>query len=69
MENLIGEILNHGDGLTPSIGVYLAPFAVSNEDREGDEEADNADGKENDGDIHDIDSFLTDPGSVRTHEP
>lgn len=69
MENLIREILDRGDGLTPILGVGLAPLAVSNEDRDGDEEADNADGKENDGDIHGIDSFLTDPGSVRTHEP
>lgn len=68
MENLIGEILDHGDGLTPSIGVGLAPLVIGDEDREGDEEADSADGKENDGDVHGIDSF-TDPGSVQRHEP
>lgn len=52
MENLIREILDRGDGLTPSIEVGLAPIVVSDEDREGNDEADNADGEENDGDIH-----------------
>ena len=33
MENLIGEILDHGDRVTPILGVGLTPFAVSDEDR------------------------------------
>lgn len=68
MENLIGEILYHGDGVTPILGVGLAPFTVSDEDRDGDEEADDGDDKEDSSDIHDIGSF-TDPGSVQRHEP
>lgn len=68
MENLIGEILDHGDRVTPILGVRLAPLVIGDEDREGDEEADDGDNKENSGDIHDIGSF-TDRGSVRTHEP
>ena len=58
MENLIGDILDHGDRVTPILGVGLAPFAVSDEDRDGDEEADNADDKENDCDIHSRSPFL-----------
>lgn len=69
MENLIGEILDHGDGVTPILGVGLAPLVVGDEDREGYKEADNADGKEDDGDIHGRSPFLTDPGSVQRHEP
>lgn len=69
MENLIGEILDHGDGVTPILGVGLAPLVVGDEDREGDEEADDGDDKEDDGDIHGRSPFLTDPGSVQTHEP
>ena len=53
MENLIEEILDHGYRVTPILGVGLAPFAVSDEDRDGDKEADNADDKEYDADIHD----------------
>lgn len=68
MENLIGEILDHGDRVTPILGVSLAPFAVSDEDRKGDKEEAEGDDKEDSGNIHDIDSF-TDRGSVRTHEP
>lgn len=52
MENLIGEILDHGDRLAPILGVGLAPLAVSDEDRQGNKEADNADSKEDDGDVH-----------------
>ena len=52
MENLIREILDRGDGLIPSIGVGLAPLVVSDEDREGDEEADDGDNKEDSSDIH-----------------
>lgn len=68
MENLIGEILDHGYRVAPILGVGLAPFAVSNEDRDSDEEADDGDDKEYDGDVHDIDSF-TDRGSVQRYEP
>lgn len=68
MENLIGDILDHGDRVTPILGVCLAPFAVSYEDRESDEEADDGDDKEGNSDIHDIVSF-TDRGSVQRHEP
>lgn len=52
MENLIGEILDHGDGVVPILGVGLAPVMISDEDRQGNNEADNADGKEDDGDVH-----------------
>ena len=58
MENLIGDILDHRDGVTPILGVGLAPFAVSDEDRDGYEEADDGDDKEYDGDIHDRSPFL-----------
>ena len=68
MENLIGEILDRGDGVTPILGVGLAPFAVSDDDRDADKEEAEGDDKEYDDDIHDIDSF-TNRGSVRTHEP
>lgn len=68
MENLIREILDHGDGVTPTLGVGLAPFAVSNEDREGDGEEAEGYTKQNDDDVHDIVSF-TDRGSVQRHEP
>lgn len=40
MENLIGEILDRGDGVAPILGVGLAPLVIGDEDREGDEEAD-----------------------------
>lgn len=68
MENLIREILDYGDGVTPILGIGIAPLVIGDEDREGDEEADDGDDKEDDSDIHDIGSF-TDRGSVRTHEP
>lgn len=68
MENLIGEILDHGYRVAPILGIGLAPLAVSNEDRDGDEKEAEGDGKEYDGDIHDIGSF-TDRGSVQKHEP
>ena len=58
MENLIREILDHGDGVAPILGVGLAPLVVGDEDREGYKEADSADGKENDGDIHGRSPFL-----------
>ena len=34
MENLIRETLDHGDRVTPILGVGLAPLDVSDEDRE-----------------------------------
>ena len=68
MENLIRETLDHGDRVTPILGVGLAPFAVSNEDRDGNKEEAEGYDKEDDADVHDIVSF-TDRGSVRTHEP
>lgn len=68
MENLIRETLDHVYRLTPIFGVGLAPLDVSDEDREGDEEADDRDGKEDNSDIHDICSF-TNRVSVSTYEP
>ena len=68
MENLIREILDHGDRVTPILGIGLAPLDVSDEDREGDEEADDRDDKEDSSDIHDICSF-TNRVSVSTYEP
>ena len=68
MENMIGEILDRGDGVTPILGVGLAPHVVSDEDREGDEKEAEGNDKEDDTDIHDIGSF-TDRGSVQIHEP
>lgn len=69
MENLIREILDHGDGVAPILGVGLAPLVIRDEDREGDEEADDGDDKEDSSDVHDMVSFLTDPGSVPRREP
>lgn len=69
MENLIREILDRGDGLTPSIGVGLAPLVIGDEDRQGNNEEAEGYDKEDDGDVHGIGSFLTDPGSVQRHEP
>ena len=68
MENLIGEILDHGDRVTPILGVGLTPLVICYEDRERNKEEAEGYDKEDDGDVHDIDSF-TDRGSVRTHEP
>ena len=58
MENLIGEILDHGDRVTPILGVGIAPFAVRDEDRDSDEEEAEGDGKEYDAVIHDRSPFL-----------
>lgn len=69
MENLIREILDHGYRVAPILGVGLAPLLIGDEDREGDEEADDGDDKEDSSDVHDMVSFLTDPGSVQRHEP
>ena len=68
MENLIREILDHGDGVTPLLGVGLAPLVIYYEDREGNKEEAEGYDKEYDGDIHDKGSF-TDRGSVQRHEP
>lgn len=69
MENLIGEILDRGDGVAPILGVGLAPLVIGDEDREGDDEEADGDSKENESNVHDMVSFLTDPGSVQRHEP
>lgn len=69
MENLIGEILDHGDRVAPILGVGLAPLVIHDEDREGDDEEADGDSKENESNVHDTVSFLTDPGSVQRHEP
>ena len=68
MENLIGDVLDHGDRVTPILGVGLAPLAVSDNDRDADDEEAEGYNKEDDDDVHDIVSF-TDRGSVQRHEP
>ena len=69
MENLIGEILDRGDGVAPILGVGLAPRMIHAEDREGDEEADDGDDKEDEGDVHGGLLSFTDRGSVPRREP
>ena len=57
MENLIGEILDHGYRVTPILGVGLAPVVICDNDRDADEEEAEGDDKE-DGDIHSRSPFL-----------
>lgn len=59
MENLIREILDHGDRVAPILGVGLAPLVIGDEDREGDEEADDGDDKEYSCDVHDMSPLQT----------
>lgn len=54
MENLIGEILDHGYRVTPILGVGFAPLVIYYEDREGNKEEAEGYDKEYDGVIHDI---------------
>ena len=58
MKNLIGEILDHGDRVTPILGVGIAPFAVRDEDRDSDEEEAEGNDKEDSSDIHGRSPFL-----------
>ena len=59
MENLIREILDHGDGVTPILGVYIAPLVICYEDREGNKEEAEGYNKEDSGNIiHDRSPFL-----------